>query len=124
MMNYSRFTKIILRFTQTLAIIFTCTLLIFSNAVPANAAPANTTQAKSDLTKGSERLDDVQKKSEEILRNPPLSMDRVQDESNKGLNEVQGDADIQDMSRPSNSRKATSIQEKAEQVLEKVTGEK
>ncbi len=122
-MNYNRFAKMILRLTQTLAIIFTCTLLIFGNAVPADAARANTTQAKSDLTKGSERLDDVQKKSEEILRNPPLSMERVQDESNQGLNEVQGDADIQDMSRPSNSQKATSIQEKAEQILEKVKGE-
>jgi ABC-type phosphate transport system substrate-binding protein len=123
MMNYSRFVKMILRLTQALTIMFTCTLLIFGNAVPADAAPANTSQAKSNLTKGSERLDDVQKKSEEILRNPPLSMDRVQAESNKGLNEVQGDADIQNMSRPSNSQQATSIQEKAEQILEKVKGE-
>jgi hypothetical protein len=123
MMNYNRFAKVILRLTQTLAIMFTCTLLIFGNAIPANAAPANTTQTRSDLTKGSERLDDVQKKSEEILRNPPLSMDRVQKESNEGLNEVQGAADIQEMSRPGNSQKATSIQEKAEQILEKVKGE-
>jgi hypothetical protein len=50
-------------------------------------------------------------------------MDKVQAESNKGLNEVQGDADIQDMNRPSNSQKATSIQQKAEQILEKVKGE-
>jgi hypothetical protein len=123
MMNYSRFAKMILRLTKTLAIMFTCTLLTFGNAIPANAAPANTTQTRSDLNKGSERLDDVQKKSEEILRNPPLSMDRVQKESNEGLNEVQGSADIQDMSRTSNSQKATSIQEKAEQILEKVKGE-
>ena len=123
MMNYNRFAKMILRLTQTLAIMFTCTLLIFGNAVSADAIPANTTQSRSDLTKGSERLDDVQKKSEEILRNPPLSMKRVQEESNKGLNEVQGDADIQEMSRPSNSQRATSIQEKAEQILEKVKGE-
>jgi len=123
MMIYNRFAKMILRLTQTLTIMFACTLLIFGNAATANAAPANTSQAKSDLTKGSERLDDVQKKSEEILRNPPLSMERVQNESNKGLNEVQGDADIQDMNRPSNSQKATSIQDKAEQILEKVKGE-
>jgi hypothetical protein len=123
MMIYNRFAKMILRLTQTLMIMFACTLLIFGNAATANAAPANTSQAKSDLTKGSERLDDVQKKSEEILRNPPLSMERVQNESNKGLNEVQGDADIQDMNRPSNSQKATSIQDKAEQILEKVKGE-
>lgn len=123
MMNYNRLAKMVLRLSKTLAIIFTCTLLIFSNVVPADAAPANTTQTKSDPTKGSERLYGVQEKSEEILRNPPLTMDRVQDESNKGLNEAQGDADINKMSRPSNSQKATSIQEKAEQVLEKVKGE-
>lgn len=122
-MTYNRFAKMILRLTQTLAIVFTCTLLVFGNAVPANATPANTTQTKTDPTQGSVRLDNVQKKSEEILRNPPLSMDRVQDESNEGLNEVQGAADVQDMSRPSNSQKATSIQEKAEQILEKVKGE-
>jgi hypothetical protein len=123
MMNHNRFAKIILRLTQTLAIIFTCTLLIFGNVFLADAAPANTTRANSDLTKGSEHLDDVQKKSEEVLRNPSFSMDKVQTESNKGLNEVQGDADIQDMNRPSNSQKATSIQQKAEQILEKVKGE-
>ncbi|MCY7283070.1 MAG: hypothetical protein LH679_06430, partial [Cyanobacteria bacterium CAN_BIN43] len=72
--------------------------------------------------KGSERLDNIQKKSEEILRHPPLDLKSVQDESNQGLNEVQGAADIQDMNRPSNSQKATSIEEKAEQILEKVTG--
>jgi len=122
MMVYSRFGKMVSRLTRTLAVIFTCTLLLFTNAVPAFAATANTTQTKSDPTKGSERLDNVQKKSEEILRHPPLDMKSVQDEANQGLNEVQGAADIQDMSRPSNSQKATSIEEKAEQILEKVTG--
>lgn len=122
MMTYSRFGKMVLRLTQTLAVIFTCTLLLFTHAVPAFAATANTTQTKSDPTKGSERLDNVQKKSEEILRHPPLDLKSVQDESNKGLNEVQGAADIQDMSRSSNSQKATSIEEKAEKILEKVTG--
>ncbi|MBW4515776.1 MAG: hypothetical protein KME11_11170 [Timaviella obliquedivisa GSE-PSE-MK23-08B] len=123
-MNDSRFGKMVLRLTQVLAIIFTCTLLVFSNGLPVSAAPGNSTQMKSNPTKGSERLDDVQKKSEEALRNPPLDMESVQDESNKGLNEVQGSADIQDMSRPSNSQNATSIEEKAEQILEKVTGNK
>lgn len=122
-MNYNRFAKMILRLTQTLAIMFTCTLLIFSNAVPANAAPANTTQSKSDPTQGSVHLDDIQKGSEEVLRHPPLDMKSVQDPSNEGLNEAQGAGDIQQMSRPSNSQKATSIQEKAEQILEKVKGE-
>jgi hypothetical protein len=122
-MNYNRFAKMFLRLTQTLAIMFTCTLLIFSNAVPANATPANTTQAKSDPTEGSARLYDIQKSSEEVLRHPPLDIKSVQDPSNEGLNEAQGDGDIDQMSRPSNSQKATSIQEKAEQILEKVKGE-
>ena len=121
-MVYSRFGKMVSRLTRTLAVIFTCTLLLFTNAVPAFAATANTTQTKSDPAKGSERLDNIQKKSEEILRHPPLDLKSVQDEANQGLNEVQGAADIQDMSRPSNSQKATSIEEKAEQILEKVTG--
>jgi hypothetical protein len=123
-MNYKRLNRAAMRIAQMFTVMFTCALLFVANLAPANAAPMNNTGANSDLTKGSERLDDVQKKSEEILRNPPMSLDRVQDESNKGLNEVQGAADIQDMNRPSNSQQATSIQEKAEQVLEKVKGEK
>jgi hypothetical protein len=123
-MNYKSFTQAISRIAKVLTLAVTCALLLFVSLSPANAAPMNNSGANSDLTKGSERLDDVQKKSEEILRNPPLSLERVQDESNKGLNEVQGAADIQDMNRPSNSSQATSIQEKAEQVLEKVKGEK
>jgi hypothetical protein len=122
-MNYNRFNKLAIHITKAFTLVFTCALLFFVNLASADAAPMNNTGANSDLTKGSERLDDVQKKSEEILRNPPLSLDRVVDESNKGLNEVQGDADIQDMSRPSNSREATSIEEKTEQVLKKVKGE-
>jgi hypothetical protein len=123
MTNYNRFAKSILRIAKAFAIVFACTFMVFTSMAAVDAAPANDTRAKTDLTKGAERLDDVQKKSEEILRNPPMSFDRVQTESSKGLNEVQGDADIQDMSRPSNSRGVTSIQEKAEQVLEKVKGE-
>jgi hypothetical protein len=123
-MNYNRLSKVAMRVAQAITLMFTCALLFVANLAPANAAPMNNAGANSNLTKGSERLDDVQKKSEEILRNPPMSLDRVVDESNKGLNEVQGDADIQDMNRPSNSRQATSIQDKAEQVLEKVKGEK
>jgi hypothetical protein len=123
-MNYKCLNKAAMRIAQVFTVMFTCALLFVANLAPANAASMNNTGANSDLTKGSERLDDVQKKSEEILRNPPMSLDRVQDESNKGLNEVQGAADIQDMNRPSNSQQATSIQEKAEQVLEKVKGEK
>lgn len=121
-MNFNRFSRVVSRLTQTLAIIFICTLLLFSNVLPANAASANTTQAKSDSTEGSVRLDNVQKKSEEALRHPPLDMQSVQDESNQGLNEIQGAADVQDMNRPSNSQRATSIEEKAEQILEKVKG--
>jgi hypothetical protein len=123
-MNNARFQRLITRITKLLTVALACTVLFFTNLLPASAAPMNNSGANSDLTKGSERLDDVQKKSEEILRNPPLSMDRVVEESNKGLNEVQGDADIQDMNRPSNSRQATSIEEKAEQVLKTVKGEK
>jgi hypothetical protein len=123
-MNHDRFNKLVIHVAQVFTVVFTCALLFFANLASANAAPMNNTGSNSDLTKGSERLDDVQKKSEEILRNPPLSLDRVVDESNKGLNEVQGDADIQDMSRPSNSREATSIEEKAEQVLKKMKGER
>jgi hypothetical protein len=45
----------------------------------------------------------------------------VQEESAKGFNEIQGDADLDKMSRPDNSRQATTAKEQAERALKKAT---
>ena len=116
-MNIARIKSLLSSSARFLLVAVTCTLLMFSNAFPAFAS-----NVKSNPTEGSARLDDVQRKSEDILKRDPLNLEETQAEANKGLNEVQGGADANSMSRPSNSRKVESAAEKVERALEKATG--
>ncbi|HEY9643624.1 MAG TPA: hypothetical protein V6C57_24255 [Coleofasciculaceae cyanobacterium] len=117
-MNFAQLKSLLSRSVRFLTIAFACTLLLFSNAVPAFAIGSNST----DPREGSVHLDDIQAKSEEILKKDPLNMEETQSEANKGLNEIQGNADVNDMSRPSNSRQAKSAAEQVTEALKKVTG--
>jgi hypothetical protein len=117
-MNIARIKSLLSNSARFLIVAVTCTLLMFSNAFPAFASGV----AKSNPTEGSARLDDVQRKSEDILKRDPLNLEETQAEANKGLNEIQGSADANSMSRPSNSRKVESAAEKVERALEKATG--
>ena len=116
-MNIARIKSLLSSSARFLVVAVACTLLIFSSAFPAFASGA-----KSNPTEGSARLDNVQRKSEDILKRDPLDLKETQAEANKGLNEIQGGADANQMSRPSNSRKVESAAEKVEKALEKVTG--
>ncbi len=110
---------------RTILIAFTCAILLLSTAFPALAggktAPGNMT-APSNMTKGEAPLNDIIDKSQDVIQNGIPSMEDVQKEANKGLNEVQGSADRDKMSRPSNSRKAVSIEERIKTGLEKAEG--
>jgi hypothetical protein len=117
-MNFEHFKSLLSRSARFLTIAFACTLLLFANAVPAFAISS----APTDPTEGTVHLDDIQTKSEEILKRDPLNMQETQSEANKGLNEIQGNADVNDMSRPSNSRQAKSAAEQVTDALKKVTG--
>jgi hypothetical protein len=66
----------------------------------------------------------VQRQSEEALKSPPNSLRKVQEKSNRGLNEIQRDADVQQMNRPENSSTAPSIEDRIEHALEKLTNNK
>lgn len=99
---------------------FMCLMLFVSSAIPAFAAGSS---YQSSPTKGAAQLDDTLEASQEVLKNPPRSLDEVISRSNQGLNEVQKDADINQMNRSQDSRKST-VQEKIENALEKVTGER
>jgi hypothetical protein len=116
--NIARIKSLLLNSARFLVVAVACTFLIFSSAFPALA----NSSAKSDPTEGSARLDDVQRKSEDILKRDPLDLQETQSEANKGLNEIQGNADASSMSRPSNSRRAESPAERAEKALEKAVG--
>lgn len=111
----SRFKLFVERFARLLFVGFVCALLTFTQVLPAHAA-------KSQLTKGEDQLKNIESKSIDILEaGKPTSMEKTIEEANKGLNEVQGDADINKMKRPANSRAASpSIEQKIEQSLEKL----
>jgi len=104
---------------RTILVAFTCAVLFFSSAFPALAG-GQTTPSK--LTKGEAPLTDIIDKSEDIIQNGIPSMEEVQKRSNEGLNGIQGSADMNKMNRPSNSRKAVSIEERIKTGLEKAEG--
>ncbi|ALF53941.1 hypothetical protein ACX27_15500 [Nostoc piscinale CENA21] len=110
----------LLRPVRFLIVAFTCALVLFSNAFPALAIESY----KSEPTEATTQLLETQKKTDEVGRSAPPGLNKVQEESNKGLNEVQGDADIDKMKRPENSQDATSVRDEVENLLEKVTGKK
>ncbi|MDZ8055301.1 MAG: hypothetical protein RMX68_000230 [Aulosira sp. ZfuVER01] len=110
----------ILRPVRLLVVGFTCALLLLSNAFPAFAIDSY----RSNPEEATTQLLDIQRKTDEVERSAPPGLEEVQKKSNEGLNEVQGDADIDKMKRPSNSQSATSVEDKVENFLEKVTGKK
>ena len=97
-----------------------CVMLVFSTALPAAAIGAS----QSAPDKGAKQLNDIQRKTQELTENNAPSNKRVIEESNKGLNEVQGAANAENMNRPSNSQGAVTVEEKVEGFLEKITGDK
>ncbi|MEH2266790.1 hypothetical protein [Nostoc sp.] len=101
-----------------LVVAFTCALLLLSSAFPAFAIDSY----QSDPTEGTTQLLEIQSKTDKAAKEPPAGLKKVQKESNKGLNEVQGDADIDKQKRPENSQSATTAEENIKKVLEKVTG--
>ncbi|MEH1908497.1 MAG: hypothetical protein V7L05_26975 [Nostoc sp.] len=108
----------IFRPVRFLVVAFTCALILLSNAFPAFAIDSY----QSDPTEGTTQLLDIQRKTDEAAKEPPQGLKQVQKESNKGLNEVQGDADINKQNRPENSQSSTSAEENVKKFLDKVTG--
>ncbi|WP_375512487.1 hypothetical protein [uncultured Nostoc sp.] len=101
-----------------LVVAFTCALLLLSSAFPAFAIDSY----QSDPTEATTQLLDIQRKTDEAAKEPPEGLKKTQKETNEGLNEVQGAADIDKQKRPENSQAATSVEENIKNALEKVTG--
>jgi hypothetical protein len=116
-MNSNRFHSVLSRSIRFVVIMFACTVLLISNALPASAIGA----PRTSTDKGSVQLDDIQAKSEEVTKAPPLSGGETQREANRGINEIQGDANKDQMFRPENSR-GTTVTDRVEEALENITG--
>ncbi|MFN6529082.1 hypothetical protein [Nostoc sp. ChiSLP03a] len=108
----------IFRPVRFLVVAFTCALVLFSNAFPAFAIGTD----QSNPTEGTTQLLDIQRKTDEAAKEPPQGLKKVQKESNQGLNEVQGAADVDKQKSPENSQGARTIEEKANKLFDKITG--
>ncbi len=107
----------IIRFVVAVVI---CTLLVFSTMSPATAAGRS---QPTHPTEGSSQMNRLQDRSEDVVNAEPRSMKDVQGDSSGGkLNEVQGDADRDKMYRSKTSQQTESFRDKAEDVLENITG--
>ncbi len=106
---------------RLLVAICACALLLFSSAFPAFAA-----RTDSPKRGGEANLLGIEEKAGELARETPLSSKRTQEEANQGLNEIQGAADAEKMSNPSNSGNTPSVegnvQNKLEDVVNKLQG--
>lgn len=123
-MNLSRRLSALSRLIRGLAIALVCTLVLFTNSSPALAIGTNEAARPSE---GETRLNEILENSEDAIRpENALSSDKVIERANRGLNEVQADADDHQMNRPENSRQATSAAEEVQRALskavDKVTG--
>jgi len=108
-----------------------CALMLFSYAMPAYSFPnpfaknkAEQTVAPTKATQGEEQLRGIELGAQKTVNRSQdlLSADEVIKNSNEGLNEVQGAADLNKMKRPSNSQGET-IEGILQNKLEKATGQ-
>ncbi|MEA5515298.1 hypothetical protein [Nodularia sp. UHCC 0506] len=114
------FVLSILRPARFIIVASACTLLFLSSISPVFAISSY----QSEPQEGTTQLLEIQRKTDEMAKSNPSTLKEVQENSNQGLNEVQGNADIENMKRPENSQSSTSVEENVQNFLEKVTGKK
>lgn len=104
---------------RLLMIAIASVVLFFGNILPASAIGST----PSDPRSGEAPLNEIYEQAEDALKAEPRTMKEVQSEANKGINEVQGNADLNStqMNRPDNSQQAVSAEEQVENVLKKLT---
>ena len=109
----TNFKQKLSRLARVFFAFFACAMLVFSAVSPAYAVTSNPRDGESNLT-------DIEKKSQEVVLSDPYDLDKTSKEANKGLNEVQGDADKDKMYNPSNS-KSTSFESTIKGVVDNIT---
>ena len=100
------------RLVRSLIAVCFCALMFVSNAFPAFAVT-------SSPTKGEDKLLGIEKEAQEVVLKNPMSLEETQEKASKGPNEVQGDADIEKMKNPSNT-KATSFEQQVKKAVSKI----
>lgn len=114
-MSFQSF-KSAFRWLRGLVVAVACALVLLTNAYPALAIGSNPSQP----SEGETRLNEIFKESQDAIRpENALDSDKIIERANEGLNEVQRDADLDQMNRPENSRQATSVAEQVQRVFDK-----
>lgn len=113
-----RWNLSILGALRFVVVIFACSLVLVSNVLPAYAMGSS----KSKPSDGTVQLNKIEERAQDVAKSDPLTLEETEARSQGGLNEVQGAADKNKMSRPSNSQDATTVRDQVKGALEKVTG--
>jgi hypothetical protein len=87
------------------------TVLFLSNLAPAFADNYN---------KGETMLNKIQEKTDELTRSAPPTLEQVQKETKKGINEVQGDADREKMISPNDAKDNRTVEEQIIDLMEPI----
>jgi hypothetical protein len=72
--------------------------------------------------RGAEQLNDIEAESQNLTFREPDDLKDVQSRANKGINEVQGDADADKMKNPGNTSGVNTVENQVKNILEKATG--
>ena len=110
-----------LRPIRLLVAVCICAFLVFSHAYPAFSAPVNPSSSKSAPEQGEAQLRSIEKEAQEAVLEDPYSRKETQTKANEGLNEIQGEADVNKMKTPEKAQ-ADSVEDKLKKVLDKATG--
>jgi hypothetical protein len=120
-MRSVRFNLSALHPVRILFAICVSVLLVFSQALPAFSASVNPTGSPTAPQQGEAQLRDIEKEAQKAAIDKPYSLKETQSKAQEGLNEIQGAADANKMSRPENAQ-ATSVEDKIKNALDSVTG--
>jgi hypothetical protein len=112
-MNFIHFNSIFVHPLRFLLVAFVCTLLFFSSAFPVAAMG----RSPSSPSKGEVNLNEIQRKTDETVSDPPITIEEIQKRSQGGINEVQGAADANKMNNPANSEQAPSVIDDVKEAL-------
>jgi apolipoprotein N-acyltransferase len=89
---------------------FICGLLFISSAYPAHAVTSKPTEGEANLNK-------IQEKTDNLARSNPPGLEETTKEAQKGLNEVQGDANKEKMIAPEDAS-ADTVEKEAGNFLQ------
>jgi hypothetical protein len=121
-MNMKSFTikQFSLQAIRVLTIAFVSAFLFLTTTVPAFAA-FGFGSTSSKPTDGTAQLGKIEARSQDIAESKvaPGSMEESEARAQGGINEVQGAADKDKMSRPSNSQNATTVTDQVGKALKK-----